>query len=60
MEKGPINVQLIGKENGYYLIKFPNLKVPVKVNHNLLTKMKHSSDYMFLETKNMAIKTNSA
>lgn len=60
MEKKPVNVQLIGKENGYYLIKFPNLKVPVKVNHNLLTKMRHSNDYMFLEPKNTGVEANSA
>ncbi|XCF05537.1 hypothetical protein ABI125_12475 [Tamlana crocina] len=60
MEKTPVSVQLIGKEKEYYLIKFPNLKIPVKVNHNLYTKMKHSKDYLFLEQNKERFKSNSA
>ena len=60
MERAPIKVQCIGRENGYYLIKFPNLKVPVKVNYNLYSKMKHSSNYVFLKTQQNRFKANSA
>lgn len=60
MEKTPVSVQLIGKENDHYLIQFPNLKIPVKVNHNLYTKMKHSKDYVFLQSKTKNINVNSA
>ncbi|NJX14610.1 hypothetical protein [Tamlana crocina] len=60
MEKTPVSVQLIGKEKEHYLIKFPNLKIPVKVNHNLYTKMKHSKDYVFKEQNKKRFKNNSA
>ncbi|WP_370476730.1 hypothetical protein [Tamlana flava] len=60
MEGKPVKVQLIGKEKDYYLIKFPNLKVPVKVNDNLYTKMKHSRDYLFLQTGNEHFNVHSA
>ena len=40
MENKPIHVQLVGKEQDYFLVKFPNLQVPVKVNQSLFTKIK--------------------
>ncbi|MFL1011341.1 hypothetical protein [Flavisericum labens] len=60
MEKEPTEVHLIGKEGDDYLIQFPNLKVPVKVNNNLYIKMKHSRDYVFSNSGNVQYKTHSA
>lgn len=60
MEKKPVEVKLIGKENKYYLIEFPNLKVPVKVNQNLFSKMMHSQEYLFLNTSSKEQKVYSA
>lgn len=47
MKNKPVNVQLVGKENDNYLILFPDLDIPVKVNQHLYLKMKHSHDYRF-------------
>jgi hypothetical protein len=60
MEKKPIHVQLLGKEQESFLIKFPNLQVPVKVNQKLFTKMKHSQAYVFSNDRNMHISAYSA
>ncbi|WP_298551704.1 hypothetical protein [uncultured Algibacter sp.] len=60
MEKKPAKVKLIGKEKQYYLIKFPNLKVPVKVNQNLYTKMKQSQDYVFSNSDYEVFNSHSA
>ena len=55
MEKTPVNVKLVGKEKQNYLIKFPNLKVPVKVNHDLYLKMKDSNSYVFTKIENESL-----
>lgn len=60
MKKKPVEVQLIGKEKQYFLIKFPDLKIPVKVNHNLYTKMKHSQEYVFSNLNKKGFNSHSA
>ena len=60
MERKPIKVQLVGTENQYYFIKFPDLKIPVKVNQNLYNKMRHSNDYEFYNYKKEKLKSYSA
>ena len=60
MENKPIHVQLVGREKESFLIKFPNLKVPVKVNQNLFTKMKHSQTYVFSNARHKYRNTHSA
>ncbi|MCF7561715.1 hypothetical protein L3X39_13790 [Sabulilitoribacter multivorans] len=58
MDKKPVTkVQLVGKEKQYYFIKFPDLKIPVKVNDNLYTKMLHSNEYEFCNLKEEQLKT---
>lgn len=47
MRKKSINVKLVGKQNGYYKIAFPNLKIPVGVDENLYQKMRQSKEYQF-------------
>ncbi|GAA4282413.1 hypothetical protein [Gaetbulibacter aestuarii] len=60
MENTPVNVQLVGKENGDYLILFPDLDIPVKVNQNLYLKMKQSHDYRFINFLQQDSKTMTA
>jgi hypothetical protein len=60
MEKKPVKVQLVGTKNQYYFIKFPDLKVPVKVNENLYNKMLHSNTYEFCNYKKEKLKSYSA
>jgi hypothetical protein len=60
MERKPVKVQLIKKEGTQYQIKFPNLKIPVTVNHNLYCKMLHSKDYQFSTDTSSVCKVNSA
>ncbi|WP_136481440.1 hypothetical protein [Cognatitamlana onchidii] len=60
MKNSPVNVKLVGKEKQHYLIKFPNLKVPVKVNQNLYLKMKHSKTYVFSKLENESLNNQSA
>lgn len=45
MEKTPITVKLIGKNQEYYQIQFPNLQIPVQVNDDLYKK---SEQYQFI------------
>ena len=52
MSKKSISVKLIGKQNGYYKIAFPNLKIPVGVDKNLYQKMKDSMEYEFIGDEN--------
>lgn len=47
MRKKSIKVKLVGKQNGYYKIAFPNLKIPVGVDENLYQKMRLSKEYQF-------------
>lgn len=47
MKVKPIEVKIVGQEEGSYQIKFPHLSVPVKVNEQLYYKMLHSPDYLF-------------
>ncbi|APY07787.1 hypothetical protein BWZ20_05510 [Winogradskyella sp. J14-2] len=47
MKKQPIEVRLVSKKGNAYLIKFPNLEIPVKVNEHLYYKMLHSPEYQF-------------
>ena len=60
MENTPVNVQLVGKENDHYLILFPDLDIPVKVNQNLYLKMKQSHDYRFCDFLQQNSKTMTA
>jgi hypothetical protein len=60
MEKKPVNVKCIGKKGTHYLIKFPNLKIPVSVNKNLYNKMLLSPQYQFNNLKKDILKTESA
>lgn len=55
MKKRPIKVKIVGQNNGFYQIQFPNLLVPVTVNEQLYHKMLHSSDYQF-SSANAAVK----
>jgi hypothetical protein len=48
MEKSPIKVKLIGKNQEYYQIQFPNLQIPVQVNYDLYNRMKNSEQYRFI------------
>jgi hypothetical protein len=48
MEKKPIAVKLIGKNQEYYQIQFPNLKIPVEVNGDLYHRMRKSEQYQFI------------
>ena len=48
MEKSPIKVRLVGKNQEYYQIQFPNLPIPVQVNDELYNKMKRSGQYRFI------------
>ncbi len=47
MKKKPVKVQLVGKNNNRYQIKFPNLEVPIEVNEHLYSKMLYSDQYQF-------------
>ncbi|TNJ43125.1 hypothetical protein KFZ70_11390 [Tamlana fucoidanivorans] len=60
MEKKPIVVQLVGQDQQHYLIKFPNLEIPVKVNQNLFMKMKFSQEYLFSNLNTTVSHSNSA
>jgi len=60
MEQTPIKVDFIGKEGKNYLIKFPNLKIPVSVNKNLYLKMLNSNMYEFMNLPKQNTKVNSA
>ncbi|GAA4269583.1 hypothetical protein [Hyunsoonleella aestuarii] len=60
MNERPLQVNFAGKEGDFYLIKFPNLKIPVSVNENLFQKMKHSKEYTFNNLKEYTHDVNSA
>ena len=47
MKKEPIKVCVVNQTENAYHIKFPNLKIPVKVNEHLYHKMLHSPEYQF-------------
>lgn len=48
MEKKPVTVKCIGKDQGYYHIQFPKLSIPVQVDENLYQKMLKSEHYYFV------------
>lgn len=48
MEKKPIPVKLIGKNQEYYQIQFPKLQIPVQVNDDLYQRMLKSEHYQFI------------
>ncbi|OQD42800.1 hypothetical protein BUL40_09800 [Croceivirga radicis] len=60
MSKSPISVKLIEKRGDEYDIKFPNLKIPVTVNHTLYQKMLHSNAYEFYDQPVKVSTSNSA
>ncbi|WP_027137247.1 hypothetical protein [Gaetbulibacter saemankumensis] len=60
MEKQPVKIQLVGKEKDFYLIKFPYLKIPVKVNQNLYSKMIHSQEYELYRQDKKRLRSHSA
>lgn len=48
MEKTPIQVRLVGKQQDFYNIQFPNLQIPVQVNDDLYKRMLKSREYKFV------------
>lgn len=60
MEEQPTKVSLVGTEGNYFLIKFPNLKIPVSVNKNLYEKMRNSPLYQFTDLSENEARANSA
>ncbi|MBC3759725.1 hypothetical protein H7U19_15030 [Hyunsoonleella sp. SJ7] len=60
MEEQPTKVSLVGKKGNYFLIKFPNLKIPVSVNKNLYEKMRNSPLYEFMDVPEVTARVNSA
>ena len=60
MKQSAVKVNLIGKEGKNYLIKFPDLKIPVSVNKNLYLKMLHSNLYEFMNSPKEHTRVNSA
>lgn len=60
MEQTPVKVNFMGKEGSKYLIKFPDLKIPVTVNKNLYQKMLNSTMYEFMNLPKKHSKVNSA
>lgn len=60
MEQKPVKVDFIGNEGKNYLIKFPNLKIPVSVNKNLYLKMLNSNMYEFVNLPKQNTRVNSA
>ncbi|MFD2726390.1 hypothetical protein [Hyunsoonleella rubra] len=60
MEEQPTKVSLVGTEGNYFLIKFPNLKIPVSVNKNLYEKMRNSPLYEFMDVPEVTARVNSA
>lgn len=60
MEQTPVKVNFIGKEGSKYLIKFPDLKIPVSVNKNLYQKMRNSAMYEFMNQTELKQEANSA
>ena len=49
MEKAPIQVRVVGKNQEFYKIQFPNLPIPVQVNDDLYQRMLKSKQYNFIE-----------
>lgn len=60
MEQIPVKVNFIGKEGNMFLIKFPDLKIPVSVNKNLYIKMLNSDMYEFMNLPKQEPRVNSA
>ncbi|SEQ97478.1 hypothetical protein SAMN05421824_2722 [Hyunsoonleella jejuensis] len=60
MEHPSVKVNFIGKEGNKYLIKFPDLKIPVSVNKNLYVKMLNSDMYEFMNLPKQYSRVNSA
>lgn len=60
MEEQPTKVSLVGTEGNHFLIKFPNLKIPVSVNKNLYEKMLNSPMYQFTDLLENEARANSA
>lgn len=60
MEETPIKINFISKEGDKYLIKFPDLKIPVSVNKDLYLKMLNSNMYEFMNLPKQYSGVNSA
>ncbi|MFD2564965.1 hypothetical protein [Aquimarina rubra] len=58
MKKQPVKVQLVGKNNDRYQIKFPYLETPVEVNEQLYSKMLYSDQYQFRNTTGTVNRTH--
>ncbi len=48
MEKAPVKVKLVGKDQIFYKIQFPNLQIPVQVNDDLYQRMSKSKECRFI------------
>lgn len=46
----PIELELVGKKDDMYALKYPGLQVPINVNFELLEKFKKSTDYIVKES----------
>ena len=46
----PIELELVGKKDDMYALKYPGLQIPIHVNYELLEKFKKSPDYRVRET----------
>ncbi|MAW96598.1 MULTISPECIES: hypothetical protein [unclassified Leeuwenhoekiella] len=49
----PIELELVGKKEDMYALKYPGLQIPIHVNFELLEKFRNSPDYIVRESGNV-------
>ena len=47
----PIELELVGKKEDMYALKYPGLQIPIHVNFELLEKFRKSPDYCVRESE---------
>lgn len=52
----PIQLKLIGIENGMYKLKYPNLKIPIEVNKELYERFCQSREYRITDLRKTGTK----
>lgn len=49
----PIELELVGKKEDMYALKYPGLQIPIHVNFELLEKFRKSPDYLVRESRDI-------